>query len=341
VRDRILFPKTGFTKVQAIDYYRRVAKYLLPHIRKRPMSFKRYPDTVTGESFWEKDAPSFTPEWVPRVPVRRRGGESDIEYIVVNNVRTLTWIVQAGGIELHPFLHRVPKLDHPTDLVFDLDPGEGATLAHCCRVARILRTALRGARLESFVKVSGSKGMQVYVPLNTPTTHDATLTFAQLVADEIARAHPKLVTAKMTKSLRVRKVFIDWSQNADYKTTVAVYSLRAKRDQPYVSMPVRWEELDDPSKLEFEPDQALKRVARFGDIWADKLTMRQSLAVSEPLAEKKTPANGSRLTANGIRLPKPGSQSGRRLFVLPRITAVKSPPHGAAASLSKTSAPTS
>ena len=203
------------------DYYRRISKVLLPHLRKRPLSFQRYPSGAPGESYWEKDAPSFTPDWVSRFPVPRRSGESSIHYIVVNNARTLTWLASIGAIELHPFLHRIPKIDQPSFVAFDLDPGPGADILDCCRVAILLRDALAAAGLRSFAKTSGSKGIQVYVPLNTPVTYDETGAFARGVADAMARAHPKLIVSKMTKSLRVKKVFIDWSQNSDYKTMVA------------------------------------------------------------------------------------------------------------------------
>ena len=278
--DRVLFPASGFTRDEAVDYYRRAARYILPHLKQRPLSFLRFPDVITGQSFWEKDAPSFTPQWVKRFPVPRRGGESDINYIVVNDVRTLTWIPSVGGIELHPFLHRLPKIDQPTYVIFDLDPGQDATIVHSCRVALLLRDALETAGLKSFAKTSGSKGIQVYVPLNTPVTYQATETFARLVAQEMARTYPRLIVAKMAKSLRLKKVFIDWSQNADYKTTVAVYSLRAKRDRPYVSMPLRWSEVEKARALDFEPEAALERLARLGDLFAPVLKVKQRLPVA-------------------------------------------------------------
>src|SRR5690349_18940690 len=220
-----LYP-SGFTKTDAIAYYQAIAKVLLPHLRNRPVSFKRYIDTVRGDFFWEKDAPSFTPKWVKRFPVPRREGGAPIEYILINDVRTLTWVASVGGLEIHPFLHVVPRIDVATQVVFDLDPGEGAGLRECAHVALLLRAALQGMGLESFAKVSGSKGIQVYVPLNQPPSggpsHELTETFARVVADELARRHPKLIVSKMAKALRTKKVFIDWSQNADYKTTVAV-----------------------------------------------------------------------------------------------------------------------
>src|SRR5436190_702543 len=171
------------TRRAAVDYYRRVARWMLPHLRGVPVSFKRYPDDIGGQSFWEKDAPSFTPDWVRTLAVPRRGGESDIRYIVIDDARTLTWLAGVGGIEIHPFLHRVQNIESPTAVVFDLDPGEGALLADCCEVALLLRDALDA---QSFAKVSGSKGLQVYVPLRGETTHTTTEAYARLVAEELA-----------------------------------------------------------------------------------------------------------------------------------------------------------
>jgi bifunctional non-homologous end joining protein LigD len=320
-RDRVLFPEDGFTKRDAVAYYRAIANVLLPHLRNRPVSFKRYPDTVNNESFWEKDAPSFTPSWVKTIDVPRRRGESDISYIVANDMKTLAWIAQVGGVELHPFLHRAPKIDRATDVVFDLDPGEGATILDCCRVAVILRDALWAMRLRSFVKVSGSKGVQVYAPLTSPATHAQTESFAQLVAEELARAHPKKIVAKMTKSIRAKKVFIDWSQNAGFKTTVAVYSLRSKSARPFVSMPMRWEEIESARKksaLYFSPAEAIERVKELGDVWAEMRTVRQRLPPTpvRVIAPRAARPVEEGVVVNGIRLPKPRSQSGRRLFVL-------------------------
>jgi len=310
-----LYPATASTKADAVAFYRSIAKFILPHLRHRPLSFKRYVDDVRGESFWEKDAPSFTPAWVKRFPVPRRDGPP-IEYIVVDNAKTLLWIASVGGIELHPFLHRVPHIDVATHVVFDLDPGPGAGLADCARVALLLRDALRTIALESFAKVSGSKGIQVYVPLNSDVPHTATEPFARVVAEELARAYPKLVVARMAKSLRAKKVFIDWSQNADFKTTVAVYSLRAKRDVPLVSMPVRWEELErDPQRLEFSPDAALARLRKLGDLFAPVLTMQQTLNVAAPKRRAASATQRAR-RESATSLPKARSQSGRRLFLL-------------------------
>ena len=306
------------TRADAEAWYEAIAKTILPHLRDRPLSFKRWPDTIGGESFWEKDAPAFTPNWVKRFPVPRREGGPPIEYIVCNSARTLKWLASAGGIELHPFLHRIPKIDVATHVVFDLDPGEGADLRHCARVALLLRDALP---LQSFAKVSGSKGIQVYVPLNTSATHETTEAFARLVAEELARAYPALVTAKMSKALRAGKVFIDWSQNAGYKTTVAVYSLRATG---LVSMPVGWNELTRT----FTPAQALARVRKRGDLFAPVLALKQKLdrTYTTNTTNKTYRSHSSHRSHRSHRshsshssyetLPKPTSQSGKRLFLI-------------------------
>jgi len=314
--DRVLFPKSGFTKDDAVDYYERVAKWLLPHLKDVPVSLKRYPDTIRGESFWEKDAPSFTPDWIRTVAVPRRSGQSKIHYIVVDDVRTLTWVADIGGVELHPFLHRAPHIERATSVVFDLDPGEGASMTECCEVALVLRDALAALKLKSFAKVSGSKGLQVYVPLNGTAGHDATESFARFVAEELARGNPNLVTARMGKQFRAKKIFIDWSQNADFKTTVSVYSLRAKRERPFVSMPVTWDEVEAAGNLDFDPDAAVAQLKKLGDLFAPVLRLKQTI----PQLTLRTAANPEpereAITVGGIRLPKPRSQSGRRLFVI-------------------------
>lgn len=297
-----------------------MAKWLLPHLKNVPMSFLRCPDGADGESFWEKDAPGFTPKWVKTVAVPRRNGPP-IHYILINDLKTLLWLVDVGAVELHPFLHRAPRLERATSVVFDLDPGSGAGLAECCEVALLLRDALQTIGLMSFAKVSGGKGLQVYVPLNSNATHDATESFARIAAETLARAHPKLVVAKMAKELRARKVFIDWSQNADYKTTVSVYSLRAQT--MHVSMPLTWDEVAKVRPVVFEPEAALRRLARKGDLFAPVLKKRQVLANVGPAPSRPNVDGlkgrlraGPTLTVNGIRLPSPKSQSGRRLFVL-------------------------
>jgi bifunctional non-homologous end joining protein LigD len=296
-------------RATAVSYYRAVSAFILPHLRRRPLSFQRYVDAIPGEYFWEKDAPSFTPEWVKRFPVPRRDG-SPIDYIVVNDAKTLLWVAGAGGIELHPFLHTVPRIDVATAVVFDLDPGEGADIHDAAKVALLLRDALA---LECFPKVSGGKGVQVYVPLNSGATHELTETFARMVADELARRHPKLVVSKMSKTLRHKKVFIDWSQNADYKTTVSVYSLRAKGT---VSMPVTWEELERGKPLVFTPEEAVARVRKLGDLFAPVLKVKQKLPGQVEDRRSRLSGQAGLPVLHKVTLPKPGSQSGRRLFLV-------------------------
>ncbi|HLH55334.1 MAG TPA: non-homologous end-joining DNA ligase, partial [Verrucomicrobiae bacterium] len=238
---KVLYLGGHFTKADVIEYYSKVAPVLLPHFKNRPVTLVRYPDGVFKQSFYEKNAPGFTPKWVRTFPVPRTGGGT-INYILINNLPTLIWAANLAALELHPFLHRAPRIDRPTHIVFDLDPGEGADILNCARVALRIRDLLGGLKLEAFPKVSGSKGIQVYVPLNTPVSYELTGSFARAVADLLTREHPNLVVAEMSKALRTGKVFIDWSQNYPTKTTVGVYSLRAKHPQPFVSMPVNWED---------------------------------------------------------------------------------------------------
>lgn len=181
----------AFTKANVIDYYVRVAPFLLPHLKNRPVTLKRFPEGVYGEFFYEKDAPSFTPQWVKTFPVPRRNkAEPEIRYILINNLPTLVWLANLANLEIHPFLHRVPKLDRPTAMVFDCDPGEGADVLTCARVALMLRDVLRELKLESFAKVSGSKGLQVYVPFNSAVTYDVTQPFAKALAGLLAERAP-------------------------------------------------------------------------------------------------------------------------------------------------------
>jgi bifunctional non-homologous end joining protein LigD len=280
---KVFYPKARFTKAQIIDYYARISRYILPHLKDRPVTLKRYPDGVRGAFFYEKDAPSSTPDWVERFSVTRRGRGGQIYYILINNLATLVWVANMASIELHPFLHRAPAIDRPTSIVFDLDPGPGANLLTCIRVAELVRDFLSELKLKSFPKVSGSKGLQVYVPLNTEVTYDITGPFAKAVARMMEQREPNLVVSKMAKELRRNKVFIDWSQNSDFKTTVGVYSLRAKSDVPYASIPVTWDELNETLKkkdlasLYFEPEQAIRRAEELGDLFKPVLTLKQKL----------------------------------------------------------------
>src|SRR5215212_3032845 len=282
--DKVLYPGEKFTKADVIDYYIGISKYLLPHLKDRPVTLKRFPEGVFGEFFYEKDAPAFTPPWVKTTPVpRREASRRDIRYITINDLPTLVWVANLANLEIHPFLHRAPRLDRPTAIVFDCDPGEGANILDCARVALMLRDVLHELGLKCYPKVSGSKGLQVYVPLNSAITYDEAQALAKALAELLAQREPKLVVAEMPKRLRTKKVFIDWSQNAEHKTTVGVYSLRAKTHRPYVSLPVQWEELDaaikakDAEALFFTPEQAIERVEKFGDVFKPLLKQAQKL----------------------------------------------------------------
>jgi len=307
--DKILFQESGFTKAQVIDYYIQVSPFLLPHLKNRPVTLKRYPDGTHGESFYEKDAPAFTPAWVETFPVPRRAGGADIRYILINDLSTLVWCANVASLELHPFLHCVPEIQHPTYIVFDLDPGPGTDVLTCAEVAFLVRDLLSRLNLLSFPKVSGSKGIQLYVPLHSRADYAVTQPFAQAIAELLAKGHPKLIVAEMAKSERTKKVFIDWSQNVDFKTTVGVYSLRAKRDRPFVSLPVRWEELDsalrkrDADALYFEVEAALKRLGDVGDLFAPVLSLKQSVpeSVTEAIPRHEKTMRNSKATGHRSR----------------------------------------
>jgi bifunctional non-homologous end joining protein LigD len=278
--EKVLYPAADFTKAQVLDYYARVAEWLVPHFRNRPVTLRRFPDGVGGQTFYEKDAPRYTPGWISTTMTPRRAGGKDIRYIMINDRATLLWCANLASLELHPFLHRGGSLETPSCVVFDLDPGEGASIADCAQVALLLRDAMTGLGLQMFPKMSGSKGIQAYVPLNRKATYETTQPFAHALADRMARQYPDRIVSNMNKSLRKGKVFIDWSQNSDFKTTVGVYSLRAK-ERPSVSMPVTWEELaSHPERLHFEPAAALERLEKTGDLFAPLLKLKQSLPKS-------------------------------------------------------------
>jgi bifunctional non-homologous end joining protein LigD len=281
--DKVLFPKGRITKAHVIDYYLRISRHILPHLRGRPVTLKRYPNGALGDFFYEKDAPAFTPAWVETFPVPRKESRKPINYILVNDRATLAWLANLANLEIHPFLHRVPKIEIPTSVVFDLDPGKGADVLTCAHVAFLLRDLLQALGLKSFAKVSGSKGLQVYAPLNGDATYELTRPFAKAVADLLSREHPKLVVAEMAKTVRTGKVFVDWSQNSDFKTTVGVYSLRAKTEEAFVSVPVTWQDLEAGVKaktadaLYFGIDATFQRVEKLGDLFAPVLTTKQKL----------------------------------------------------------------
>jgi bifunctional non-homologous end joining protein LigD len=279
--DKVLYPAAGFTKQQVIDYYVRTAPVLLPHLKNRPITLKRYPDGVDGFFFYEKQCPSHRPDWVKTTEVPSQREEGKIDYCLMNDLPALVWAANLADLELHTFLHRAPAITRPTALAFDLDPGAPADMVLCCRVALWLRAVFDGLGLQSFAKTSGSKGLQIYVPLNTVTTYEQTKAFAHSLAEKMEREHPEQVVSRMQKALRKGKVLIDWSQNDEHKTTVNVYSLRAK-PQPTVSTPVTWQEVESTvnkgsAPLEFTSEAVLQRVEKQGDLFAPLLTLKQRL----------------------------------------------------------------
>jgi bifunctional non-homologous end joining protein LigD len=281
-RDKVLYPRTGFTKGELIDYLGAVAPVLLPHLRGRQLTLKRYPDGVEGEFFYEKRCPSHAPEWVKTASVWSGRQGAPIEYCVADTLPTLIWLGNLADLELHPSLHRASSQGTPTMVVFDLDPGAPADLRQCCRVALWIREIFDALSLETFAKTSGQKGMQVYLPLNSPVSYAETKPFAKAVAELLEREHPRLVVSRMTRSARPGKVLIDWSQNDPNKTTVCVYSLRAS-ERPMVSTPLAWEEVERGSrarrepKLSADPRGLLERVDRFGDLFQGLLERVQKL----------------------------------------------------------------
>ena len=273
--DKVLYPAPGFTKGEVIDYYTRVAPALLPHLRGRALTLKRYPNGVEGKYFYEKQKPSHAPDWVRSKTIQT--GDRDIDFVLCDDLATLVWLANLADVEMHPSLALAKDPDRPTVLAFDLDPGEPAGLPECREVALLLRDTLADVGLDCRAKTSGSKGMQVYVPLNSAVSYDDTKPFAQALAQLMERHHPKLIVSSMKKSLRGGKVFIDWSQNSFHKTTVAAYSLRA-RERPTVSTPVTWDEVEDDSvDLTFETGDVLERLDEHGDLFAPVLETKQKL----------------------------------------------------------------
>jgi bifunctional non-homologous end joining protein LigD len=306
--EKVFFPGDGFTKGDLIRYYIDAADFILPHLRDRPVTLIRFPDGVSGGKFYEKNAPKFAPKWIKTFGVPRRHREGEIRYILVNDVNTLAWCANIAAIELHPFLHRVPRLDQPTAVAFDLDPGEGSDLAACARVALLIKDVLDPLGLKAFPKLSGSKGLQVYVPLNSKTNYGATGAFAKSVAEFLEQEHPDLVVSNMAKLRRRGRVLIDWSQNAPSKTTVSVYSIRGKNDKPFVSMPVTWNELSGRKMkaLAFHPDEAVKRMRKLGDLFSPVLKLKQSLpAAFKGLGRTAAALKGYREKRDFTKTPEP------------------------------------
>jgi bifunctional non-homologous end joining protein LigD len=321
--EKVFFPKGRFTKGDLVKYYVEAADYILPHLKNRPVTLIRFPDGVSGVKFYEKNAPKFAPDWIKTFLVPRRHEDGGINYVLINDANTLAWCANMAAIEIHPFLHRVPKLDRPTVLALDLDPGEGADLVDCAKVAFQIRSVLDQLDLRSFPKVTGSKGLQIFVPLNTPVTYESTGAFAKGLAELLEQEHPESVVSRMAKIRRKGRVLIDWSQNSSSKTTVAVYSVRGKHKEPFVSMPVSWEEVDSllrtrrPLSLFFNPDQALKRLAKIGDLFSPVLDLRQTLprafaAGSKAVATATLQAYEAKRDFSKTREPRPQKASAGR-----------------------------
>jgi len=278
--DKVLYSEAGFTKGQVIDYYTRVAPALLPHLKNRPLTLKRYPNGVEGKFFYEKQSPSHRPDWVKTVPVPARG--RTIDFTLANDLPTMVWLANLADLELHTSLSLAKDIQRPTTLAFDLDPGPPATIVECSQVAIWLREIFSDLKLESFPKTSGSKGMQLYVPLNLKTSYDETKPFAKALAELLEKQHPEHVVSTQKKELRPGKVLIDWSQNDEHKTTVNVYSLRAKA-RPTVSTPLTWDEVEkihesgDPDIAVYDSDDVLERVEEHGDLFEPVLRLKQKL----------------------------------------------------------------
>jgi bifunctional non-homologous end joining protein LigD len=286
--DKVMYPKAGFTKGHVIDYYTRIAPVMLGHLRERPLTRIRYPNGVEGKFFFEKNCPDHRPDWVEVARIHTRGtgrwggdssGPRDVDFCLANELATLVWLSNLAALELHTSLANAHDYQRPTMVAFDLDPGPPATIVECCKVALILRDMFERLGLECFPKTSGSKGMQVYLPLNTPVTYDETTPFARTVAELLEQEQPGLIVSQQSKELREGKVLVDWSQNVDFKTTVCVYSLRA-REQPTASTPLTWDEVEaakKPEDLRFEAADVLERVERHGDLYAPVLDLEQRL----------------------------------------------------------------
>ncbi len=318
--DKVLYPAAGFTKGQVIDYYVRIAPVLLPHLRGRPLTMKRYPNGVSGPFFYEKNCPEHRPEWVQTARVWSEGNNRWMNYCLAEDLPTLVWAANLADLELHTSLSLGKDILRPTFLVFDLDPGPPANIVQCCQVGLWVRDIFADLQLQSFAKTSGSKGLQIYVPLNTAVTYEQTKPFAHELARLLERQHPDLVVSDMKKTLRTGKVLVDWSQNDDHKTTVCVYSLRAK-ERPTASTPVDWKEVEsclkkgDESLLVFTSDQVLERAKKYGDLFQPVLKLKQKMPplealqqVKAALAAKSPPTKTRRVVAASNSKEKAGSR---------------------------------
>lgn len=280
---KVLYPEVGYTKAQVINYYSRIAEVMLPHLRERAVTLKRYPHGVDDMFFFEKNAPSYAPSWLKTTDRYSESSDRTIHYALVNDLASLVWLVNQATIEFHVPMAMRRSPSRPRAIVFDLDPGPGMDAADCARVALMMRRRLKHDELDSWIKSSGSKGLHLYVPLNRPRmTFERTKKYAHKVADDLVDALPDVVVSRMAKKLRNERVFIDWSQNSTNKTTVCAYSLRA-RERPYASAPLSWDEVtaaaeaDDGASLLCSADDVLERVSQDGDLFAGVLDTEQTL----------------------------------------------------------------
>jgi bifunctional non-homologous end joining protein LigD len=315
--DKVLYPATGFTKGQVIDFAVRIAPVLVPHLAGRALTMKRYPEGVDHEYFFEKNAPMHRPDWVKTTPVWSESNRRTVNYILANDLSTLVWIANLASIELHPSLSLATDITTPTMIVFDLDPGPPANIVQCAQVGLWVRQIFDHFGLQSFPKTSGSKGMQIYIPLNTKTTYEQTKSFAHAIARLLEQEHPDLVVSDMKKAVRTNKVFVDWSQNDEHKTTISVYSLRA-REHPTVSTPVTWEEVEqalkkkDAERLVFEAKDVLARVEKMGDLFEPVQKLKQKLPQLAGLAEASEKEEDERIKTDAKSKAQPPSKPSKK-----------------------------
>jgi bifunctional non-homologous end joining protein LigD len=321
--EKTLYPASGFTKGQVVDFYVRIAPVLVPHLAGRALTMKRYPGGVDQEYFFEKNAPMHRPDWVKTAPIWSGSNRRTIHYILANDLATLVWIANLASIELHPSLSLAADIATPTMIVFDLDPGPPANIVQCAQVGLWVRDIFDHFGMRSFPKTSGSKGLQIYVPLNTKTSYEQTKSFAHAVARLLEQEHRELVVSDMKKAVRTGKVFVDWSQNDEHKTTISVYSLRA-REHPTVSTPVTWEEVEqalkkkDAGRLVFEAKDVLARVEKMGDLFGPVQKLTQKLPQLAGLAAgpeirseetEETEDEGISLAAQAAAQPRPKKET--------------------------------
>ncbi|HMB84687.1 MAG TPA: non-homologous end-joining DNA ligase [Terriglobales bacterium] len=320
--EKVLYPATGFTKRQVLDFYVRVAPALVPHLAGRALTMKRYPEGVDQEYLFEKNAPMHRPDWVKTAPIWSESNHRTIHFILANDLPTLVWIANLASIELHPSLSVAADIRTPTMIVFDLDPGPPANIVQCAQVGLWVRAIFDHFGLQSFPKTSGSKGLQIYVPLNTKTSYEQTKAFAHAIARLLEQEHPELVVSDMKKAVRTNKVFVDWSQNDQHKTTISVYSLRA-REHPTVSTPVTWDEVEqtlkkkDAGRLGFAAKDVLARVEKMGDLFEPVLKLKQKLpqlaglAASSEMESEKEEEEGISIAAQAEARPRPKKTKGK------------------------------